>query len=82
MYRKTPAEAHASMDFMAPLRSTVSVREGSPPPAPADQITTSGETILIVMANSETEESSMDWTMGVAPRDWREDNWVGERMME
>lgn len=60
MYRETPAEAHASMDFMAPLRSTLSVREGSPPPAPADQITTSGDTFLMVVANSEMEESSMD----------------------
>lgn len=67
---------------MAPFLSTVSVREGSPPPAPADQIITSGATERIVVANSETEEASMDWIIGVAPRDWREGDWDSERIIE
>lgn len=67
---------------MAPFLSTVSVREGSLPPAPAAQITTEGATERIVVARSVTEESSIDWIIGVAPRDWREVDWVWERIIE
>jgi len=81
MNRFTPAAAVASMALIAPSLSTVLVRSGFPPPAPAAQRTVVAFVDLMVWVKSATEESSMDWTLGLPPRDLMSRPWELLRMM-
>lgn len=82
MNRLTPAWAVASILLIAPSWSTARVLAWLPAPAPALQITVVAFVSEIVLAKSETDESSMLWTIGVPPRDLMSGICDSLRMME